>query len=156
MWKSYIDVSGMCLVNFVLDWMQFFRGPIHIVHYEDLRYDLWNELEDILKFLGVDYSPRTLKCAIENSIGNFKRNQTTLLKHDPFTIDMKVVIGTYQRAIEIAMQLRKSQQNGCAVNSDERLREWSLDQYLITEKAPQGRHVHFRHKCYHATRRANV
>ena len=112
-WTKFAENWGRGFANFVMDWMQFPR-PIHIVHYENLLRDPWQELEDILKFLEVKYSPNTLKCAMDDITGKFKRKPTDHTE-DPYTKTMRRNIDVYKRAADLAVQLRMVQDRGYKV-----------------------------------------
>ena len=112
-WIEFAEKSGREFVNFVLAWMNF-HGPIHIVHYESLLRDPWQELEDILKFLGMKYSANTLKCAMDDITGKFKRKPTNHTE-DPYAKTMNETMDIYQRAAELAVQLRMTKDRGCKV-----------------------------------------
>ena len=109
-----MDGKGRSLVYFSLDWLKF-RGPIHIVHYEKLLSNPWQQLEGILQFLEADYTLRTLQCALDNSEGNFKRKIKHDLSYDPFSESMRKVIDIYQKTIDFAIQLRKATSRGRTV-----------------------------------------
>lgn len=61
---------GRCLEY----WVNVFKGPLHIVFYENLKEDLANQLIDLNEFLGLPLNPTRLNCTLmSNKQKKFQR-----------------------------------------------------------------------------------
>ena len=56
-------------------WLLEFTGPLHIVHYDDLKTDLVDELTAVLRFLNVEVTNQQMNCVIKYGEGQFHRQQ---------------------------------------------------------------------------------
>ena len=54
-------------------WLLEFTGPLHIVHYDDLKTDLVDELTAVLRFLNVEVTSQQMDCVVKHSEGRFHR-----------------------------------------------------------------------------------
>jgi len=71
-WSNFNEKALNQWYRFNLSWLQKFKGPVHLIFYEDLKTDLREEI--ITQFLGV--TPTFVECALPNAQGNFLRNAT--------------------------------------------------------------------------------
>lgn len=81
------DISNMAdtWLEFNFNWLLFDK-PLHIVWYENLLTNLFNELQRILDFLQIHASKEALECLMMNVEGPFHRRKTyssnEVIEHD--------------------------------------------------------------------------
>ena len=54
-------------------WLLEYTGPLHIVHYDDLKTDLVDELTSVLRFLDAEVTSQQMGCVVKHSEGLFHR-----------------------------------------------------------------------------------
>ncbi|KAI0209565.1 hypothetical protein LSAT2_005719 [Lamellibrachia satsuma] len=74
-WNSFVKGYLPRWRTFNLLWLLDFKGPMHVIFYEDLKEDMRRELTKIAEFLRVQ--PKFMECALQNSQGNFLRKNKT-------------------------------------------------------------------------------
>lgn len=80
----------------VVSWITQYTGPLHIVFYEKMKSNLYEELYGIAKFLGIKVTFQDLWCAGLNQEGNYKREKPRWLKTSVlYSPKMKEGVGQY-------------------------------------------------------------
>ena len=74
-WNNFVKGYLPRWRTFNLLWLRDFKGPMHVIFYEDLKEDMRRELKKIAEFLRVQ--PMFMECALQNSQGNFLRKNKT-------------------------------------------------------------------------------
>ncbi|KAI1233086.1 WSC domain-containing protein 2 [Lamprotornis superbus] len=77
-----------------------------VVHFEDLKRDLFVQLQRMVALLGVTACEDRLLCVEGQKDGNFKRSGLRKLEYDPYTPEMRKAIGGYIRTVDAALKLR--------------------------------------------------
>lgn len=88
-----------------LDWLKFGKKVL-VVHFEDLRQDLFVQLGRMIRLLGVAVREDRLLCVEGQKDGNFKRSGLRKLEYDPYTGDMQKAISTYIKMVDAALKAR--------------------------------------------------
>ncbi|KAK7934123.1 hypothetical protein WMY93_005019 [Mugilogobius chulae] len=88
-----------------LDWLQFGRR-VHVVHFEELKRDLFAQLKGMVQFLGLEVSEERLLCVEGQKDGNFKRSGLRKLEYDPYTAEMRAHIDELIRTVDAALKKR--------------------------------------------------
>ena len=65
------------------NWLNLYKGPLHIVRYERLKSHLVDELRALMNFLGWNISESHLQCVGRNSEGRFHRKKKAM-EFDPW------------------------------------------------------------------------
>lgn len=78
-----------------------------MVHFEDLKRDLFSKLKQMVQFLGLKVSEDRLLCVEGQKDGNFKRSGLRKLEYDPYTPEMRVNIDELIRTVDAALKKRK-------------------------------------------------
>lgn len=78
--------------------MRSFKGPLHIVMYDQLRNDLGPTLRSLIKFLDLPFNETALQCTIENSEGLYHRKSCSD-GVDHFTDSMKKQIAEVEKSV---------------------------------------------------------
>lgn len=78
-----------------------------MVHFEDLKRDLFSKLKKMVQFLGLKVSEDRLLCVEGQKDGNFKRSGLRKLEYDPYTPEMRVNIDELIRTVDAALKKRK-------------------------------------------------
>ncbi|KAM9446657.1 sialate:O-sulfotransferase 2 isoform 1-T2 [Clarias gariepinus] len=104
-WPEFVKNYAPWWASHTLDWLQYGRN-IHLVHFEELKHDLFNQLKRMVLFLGLDVSEDRLLCAVAQKDGNFKRSGLRKLEYDPYTPEMREKIDGLIRSVDIALKLR--------------------------------------------------
>lgn len=82
-----------------LDWMRSFKGPFHIVLYDQLRNDLGPTLRTLVQFLDLPLDEAAIQCTIEHSEGLYHRKSCSDDGFDPFTESMKKQITEVEKSV---------------------------------------------------------
>lgn len=77
-----------------------------MVHFEDLKRDLFTKLKGMVKFLGLKVSEDRLLCVEGQKDGNFKRSGLRKLEYDPYTPEMRSNINELIRTVDAALKKR--------------------------------------------------
>lgn len=88
-----------------LDWLKFGKEVV-VVHFEDLKQDLFVQLKRMVSLLGVAVHEDRLLCVEGQKDGNFKRSGLRKLEYDPYTPEMKKMINSYIKTVDMALKLR--------------------------------------------------
>ena len=88
-----------------LDWLKFGKKVL-VVHFEDLKQDLFVQLGRMVSLLGVAVREDRLLCVESQKDGNFKRSGLRKLEYDPYTAEMRRTIAAYIRMVDTALRSR--------------------------------------------------
>lgn len=88
-----------------MDWLTYGKN-VHVVHFEELKRDLFSHLKAMVQFLGLKVSEDRLLCVEGQKDGNFKRSGLRKLEYDPYTADMRVNIDELIRTVDAALKKR--------------------------------------------------
>ncbi|XP_041097287.1 LOW QUALITY PROTEIN: WSC domain-containing protein 1 [Polyodon spathula] len=102
-WPDFVSSYSSWWASHVLDWMKFGRRLL-VIHYEELKRELFPRLREIVDFLNVTASDEHLLCVESNQDGNFKRTGAKLRDFDPFTVEMKSLIDGYIKTVDDALR----------------------------------------------------
>ncbi|XP_058853876.1 sialate:O-sulfotransferase 1-like [Acipenser ruthenus] len=102
-WPDFVSSYASWWASHVLDWMKFGRRLL-VIHYEELKRELFPQLRGIVDFLNVTASDEHLLCVESNQDGNFKRTGAKLRDFDPFTTEMKSLIDGYIKTVDDALR----------------------------------------------------
>lgn len=95
-----------------MDWLNFFQGPLYVLHYEKLENNTRQELEAVLSFLNVKINPHKVSCALKKKEGTFKRKRKSIQEinqevgFELYPPKTSKIIQQYQRAVQIALDIR--------------------------------------------------
>lgn len=88
-----------------LDWLNYGKN-VQVVHFEDLKRDLFSKLKGMVQFLGLKVSEDRLLCVEGQKDGNFKRSGLRKLEYDPYTPEMRANINELIRTVDAALKKR--------------------------------------------------
>ncbi|NXC39260.1 WSCD2 protein, partial [Penelope pileata] len=104
-WPEFVANYGPWWATHTLDWLRFGRKVL-VVHFEDLKRDLFAQLKRMVGLLGIAACEDRLLCVEGQKDGNFKRSGLRKLEYDPYTPEMRKVISGYIRTVDAALKLR--------------------------------------------------
>nr|CAD7409860.1 unnamed protein product [Timema cristinae]CAD7424555.1 unnamed protein product [Timema monikensis] len=90
-WQQFVIDKLAAWKRTNLDWLHNFTGPIHIILYEKLIYNLDHELHKLLNFLDLKVVPNDFQCALERREGIYRRKKR-VINFDPYTSTMKAAL----------------------------------------------------------------
>lgn len=88
-----------------VDWLTYGKN-VHVVHFEDLKKDLFSKLKEMVQFLGLKVSEDRLLCVEGQKEGNFKRSGLRKLEYDPYTPEMRANIDKQILIVDAALRKR--------------------------------------------------
>lgn len=88
-----------------LDWLRYGKKVL-VVHFEDLKRDLFVQLQRMVGLLGIAACEDRLLCVEGQKDGNFKRSGLRKLEYDPYTPEMRKMISGYIKTVDTALKLR--------------------------------------------------
>ncbi|XP_071619215.1 sialate:O-sulfotransferase 2 [Heliangelus exortis] len=104
-WPEFVANYAPWWATHTLDWLRYGRKVL-VVHFEDLKRDLFVQLQRMVGLLGITACQDRLLCVEGQKDGNFKRSGLRKLEYDPYTPQMREVIGGYIRTVDTALKLR--------------------------------------------------
>lgn len=104
-WPEFVNNYAPWWASHTLDWLQYGKN-VHLVHFEELKRDLFSQLKNMVLFLGLDVSEDRLLCVVAQKDGNFKRSGLRKLEYDPYTPEMRKMIDGLVRSVDGALKLR--------------------------------------------------
>ncbi|GCB77942.1 hypothetical protein scyTo_0015739 [Scyliorhinus torazame] len=104
-WPEFVKNYGPWWASHTLDWLKYGKKVL-VVHYEDLKHDLFNQLKQMVSILGLNVSDDRLLCVESQKDGNFKRSGIRKLEYDPYTPEMRKMIDGFIKTIDLALKLR--------------------------------------------------
>lgn len=105
-WPEFVRNYAPWWASHTLDWLNYGK-KVHVVHFEDLKRDLFSKLKEMVQFLGLKVSEDRLLCVEGQKDGNFKRSGLRKLEYDPYTPEMRVNIDELIRTVDAALKKRK-------------------------------------------------
>ncbi|XP_058014698.1 sialate:O-sulfotransferase 2 isoform X4 [Ahaetulla prasina] len=104
-WPEFVKNYAPWWVTHTLDWLKFGKKVL-VVHFEDLKQDLFVQLKRMVSLLGITVHEDRLLCVEGQKDGNFKRSGLRKLEYDPYTPEMKKMINGYIKTVDMALKLR--------------------------------------------------
>lgn len=104
-WPEFVKNYAPWWASHTLDWLHYGRN-VHVVHFEDLKRDLFTKLKGMVEFLGLKVSEDRLLCVEGQKDGNFKRSGLRKLEYDPYTPEMRSNINELIRTVDAALKKR--------------------------------------------------
>lgn len=104
-WPEFVRNYAPWWATHTLDWLKFGKKVL-VVHFEDLKRDLFVQLGRMVRLLGVAAREDRLLCVESQKDGNFKRSGLRKLEFDPYTADMRKTIRAYIKLVDAALKGR--------------------------------------------------
>ncbi|XP_027718109.1 WSC domain-containing protein 2 [Vombatus ursinus] len=104
-WPEFVKNYAPWWATHTLDWLKYGKKVL-VVHFEDLKQDLFTQLERMVSLLDVDVLEDRLLCVEGQKDGNFKRSGLRKLEYDPYTPEMQNTINSYIKMVDRALKLR--------------------------------------------------
>ncbi|XP_072921420.1 sialate:O-sulfotransferase 2-like isoform X1 [Hemitrygon akajei] len=104
-WPEFVRNYAPWWASHTLDWLKYGKEVL-VVHYEDLKHDLFNQLKKMVSILGLSVSDDRLLCVESQKDGNFKRSGLRKLEYDPYTPEMRKMIDSFVKTVDVALKLR--------------------------------------------------
>ncbi|XP_016409370.1 WSC domain-containing protein 2-like isoform X2 [Sinocyclocheilus rhinocerous] len=104
-WPEFVKNYAPWWASHTLDWLKYGK-KVQVVHFEDLKRDLFSQLKGMIIFLGLEVSEDRLLCVEAQKDGNFKRSGLRKLEYDPYTAEMRATIGGLIRTVDTALRKR--------------------------------------------------
>ncbi|MBV95537.1 WSC domain-containing protein 2, partial [Eschrichtius robustus] len=104
-WPEFVRNYAPWWATHTLDWLKFGKKVL-VVHFEDLKQDLFVQLGRMVGLLGVAVREDRLLCVESQKDGNFKRSGLRKLEYDPYTADMQKTISAYIKTVDAALKGR--------------------------------------------------
>uniref|UniRef100_A0A8C9VPG6 WSC domain containing 2 n=2 Tax=Scleropages formosus TaxID=113540 RepID=A0A8C9VPG6_SCLFO len=105
-WPEFVKNYAPWWASHTLDWLSFGKR-VHVVHFEELKKDLFVQLKNIVLFLGLEVSEDRLLCVEGQKDGNFKRSGLRKLEYDPYTAEMRATIDDLIITVDHTLKQRK-------------------------------------------------
>ncbi|XP_018610025.1 WSC domain-containing protein 2-like [Scleropages formosus] len=105
-WPEFVKNYAPWWASHTLDWLKFGKR-VHVVHFEELKKDLFTQLRNMVLFLGLGVSEDRLLCVEGQKDGNFKRSGLRKLEYDPYTLEMRANIDGLIRVVDRALRDRQ-------------------------------------------------
>ncbi|XP_072164172.1 sialate:O-sulfotransferase 2-like [Diadema setosum] len=106
-WIDFVAGKSRTWTNSALNYLQYSRR-ILVIHYEELRSDAFLPLQKMVRFLGQTIDEERILCTLSSPDGKFKRRESSRqkLSFDPFTDEMREMIGLYVKSVDMALKLK--------------------------------------------------
>ncbi|KAM9371725.1 sialate:O-sulfotransferase 2 [Phaethornis superciliosus] len=104
-WPEFVANYAPWWATHTLDWLRYGKKVL-VVHFEDLKRDLFVQLQRMVGLLGIPACQDRLLCVEGQKDGNFKRSGLRKLEYDPYTPQMREVITGLIRTVDTALKLR--------------------------------------------------
>ncbi|KAM9259610.1 sialate:O-sulfotransferase 2 [Cariama cristata] len=104
-WPEFVANYAPWWATHTLDWLRYGKKVL-VVHFEDLKRDLFIQLQRMVGLLGITACEDRLLCVEGQKDGNFKRSGLRKLEYDPYTPEMRKMISGYIRTVDTALKLR--------------------------------------------------
>uniref|UniRef100_A0A4W5NCA8 Sulfotransferase n=1 Tax=Hucho hucho TaxID=62062 RepID=A0A4W5NCA8_9TELE len=72
-WPEFVKNYAPWWASHTLDWLRYGRN-VHVIHFEELKRDLFSKLKDMVLFLGLEVAENRLLCVEGQKDGKFKRS----------------------------------------------------------------------------------
>ncbi|NXJ49617.1 WSCD2 protein, partial [Spizaetus tyrannus] len=104
-WPEFVANYAPWWATHTLDWLRYGKRVL-VVHFEDLKRDLFVQLQRMVGLLGIAACEDRLLCVEGQKDGNFKRSGLRKLEYDPYTPEMRKMISGYIKTVDTALKLR--------------------------------------------------
>ncbi|XP_029881028.1 WSC domain-containing protein 2 [Aquila chrysaetos chrysaetos] len=104
-WPEFVANYAPWWATHTLDWLRYGKRVL-VVHFEDLKRDLFVQLQRMVGLLGIAACEDRLLCVEGQKDGNFKRSGLRKLEYDPYTPEMRKMISSYIKTVDTALKLR--------------------------------------------------
>ncbi|NXI65959.1 WSCD2 protein, partial [Anseranas semipalmata] len=104
-WPEFVANYAPWWATHTLDWLHYGKKVL-VVHFEDLKRDLFVQLKRMVGLLGIAACEDRLLCVEGQKDGNFKRSGLRKLEYDPYTPEMRKMISGYIKTVDTALKLR--------------------------------------------------
>ncbi|KAI9545134.1 WSC domain-containing protein 2 [Dissostichus eleginoides] len=104
-WPEFVKNYSPWWASHTLDWLNYGK-VVHVVHFENVKRDLFSHLKGMVQFLGLKVSEERLLCVEGQKDGNFKRSGLRKLEYDPYTPEMRASINELVRKVDAALRKR--------------------------------------------------
>ncbi|NXT36350.1 WSCD2 protein, partial [Pelecanoides urinatrix] len=104
-WPEFVANYAPWWATHTLDWLRYGKKVL-VVHFEDLKRDLFVQLQRMVGLLGIAACQDRLLCVEGQKDGNFKRSGLRKLEYDPYTPEMRKMISGYIKMVDTALKLR--------------------------------------------------
>ncbi|XP_008115546.2 sialate:O-sulfotransferase 2 isoform X1 [Anolis carolinensis] len=104
-WPEFVRNYAPWWATHTLDWLKYGKRVL-VVHFEDLKHDLFIQLKRMVGLLGIAVLEDRLLCVEGQKDGNFKRSGLRKLEYDPYTPEMRKTINGYIKTVDTALKLR--------------------------------------------------
>ncbi|XP_028852978.1 sialate:O-sulfotransferase 2 [Denticeps clupeoides] len=104
-WPEFVKNYAPWWASHTLDWLKYGKR-VHVVHFEELKRDLFSQMKKMVVFLGLEVSEDRLLCVEGQKDGNFKRSGLRKLEYDPYTNEMRASIDGFIRIVNMALKKR--------------------------------------------------
>ncbi|NWQ92349.1 WSCD2 protein, partial [Burhinus bistriatus] len=104
-WPEFVANYAPWWATHTLDWLRYGKKVL-VVHFEDLKRDLFVQLQRMVGLLGITACEDRLLCVEGQKDGNFKRSGLRKLEYDPYTPEMRKMISAYIKTVDTALKLR--------------------------------------------------
>ncbi|KAG9354942.1 hypothetical protein JZ751_001655 [Albula glossodonta] len=104
-WPEFVKNYAPWWASHTLDWLKYGK-KVHVVHFEELKKDLFTQLKSMVLFLGLEVSEDRLLCVEGQKDGNFKRSGLRKLEYDPYTPEMRASIDELIKTVDSALKRR--------------------------------------------------
>ncbi|KAM9625552.1 sialate:O-sulfotransferase 2 [Morphnus guianensis] len=104
-WPEFVANYAPWWATHTLDWLRYGKRVL-VVHFEDLKRDLFVQLQRMVGLLGIAACEDRLLCVEGQKDGNFKRSGLRKLEYDPYTPEMRKMINGYIKTVDTALKLR--------------------------------------------------
>ncbi|XP_073670819.1 sialate:O-sulfotransferase 2-like isoform X2 [Paramisgurnus dabryanus] len=103
-WPKFVNKNAKWWVSHTQNWLKYGKN-VHVVHFEDLKRDVFSHLKKMVVFLGLEVSEDRLLCVEGQKDGNFKRSGLRKL-YDPYTAEMRANIDELIKTVDIELKNR--------------------------------------------------
>ncbi|XP_053557669.1 WSC domain-containing protein 2 [Bombina bombina] len=104
-WPEFVNNYAPWWATHTLDWLKYGKNVL-VVHFEDLKQDLFFQLKRMINMLGLPVLADRLLCVEGQKDGNFKRSGLRKLEYDPYSPEMRKMISSYIRTVDSALKHR--------------------------------------------------
>ncbi|XP_009477647.1 sialate:O-sulfotransferase 2 [Pelecanus crispus] len=104
-WPEFVANYAPWWATHTLDWLRYGKKVL-VVHFEDLKRDLFVQLQRMVGLLGIAACEDRLLCVEGQKDGNFKRSGLRKLEYDPYTPEMRKMISGYIKTVDTALKLQ--------------------------------------------------
>ncbi|XP_048874932.1 WSC domain-containing protein 2-like [Brienomyrus brachyistius] len=105
-WPEFVRNYAPWWASHTLDWLRYGKN-VHVVHFEDLKRELFGQLKKMVVFLDQGVSEDRLLCVEGQKDGNFKRSGLRKLEYDPYSPEMRATIDDLIRVVDKALRERR-------------------------------------------------